>query len=324
MMLAYFDIENLLSFVRSATKERHSDCCRMLRTHFDIRFNFPKQRMRDYPELMLWITTMTQGAKGTVSFLDESVFPPRPLKSNTYKTFNKDQLSAVYLINDERISSFTSNGVIMYSSVGNEVDTLSSLFKDEDYGFDREMQISTLRSWDEALNGQIVPTTDIIIHDRYILSDETLYDTNLYSLIGKLCQKVHNTSVNITIFSLHSFQHFTPKWGTIRSMIKSLVKGITGQEPKVTFVIQHRMIEHDRIIFTNYQYIVSGDSFNYFDSRGNVISGGEFLRIQSMARKEYYNNAMAFIDRMQGIINKLKVINPDGIKFDKSSLYLHF
>ena len=323
-MKAYFDIENLSSFARSSAKERFSDCFRMLKSHFDIILNFPKNRLREYPELMMWITKMADGARGSVSFLNDNVFPPRPLKSNTHKAFNKEQLSAVYLLNDERINSIASNGTIMYAGVGNEVETLSILIKDEDYSFDRELQIKKLRSWDEALNGHVVPTTDIIIQDRYILSDESLYNTNLYSLIGTLCQKVHNTSVNIIIFTLYSFQQFTPEWGRIRSRIKSLVKGIAGQEPKVTFVLQHRMKEHDRIIFTNYQYFVSGDSFNYFDSHGDVITGGEFLRIQSMARNEYFTNAMAFIDRMQDIINNLKDINPDGIKFDKSSLYLQF
>lgn len=324
-MLAFFDIENLSSFVRSSKKERFEDCCRMLKMQFDLIFNFPKDRIREYPEIMVWITTMTQGAKGKTSYNDNIVFPPRPLKSNTHKTFSIEQLSAIYLINDERIGLMMNLGVIMYAGVGCEVETLSTLFKDSDYGFFKELPIKKIHGWDDIFDRQALPTTDIIIQDRYILSDETLYEPNLYSLIGKLCQKVQNASVNIIIFSLHSYNSYTPDCGAIRSKIKSIVKRITSQEPKVTFILQRDMRkQHDRIIFTNYQYISSGDSFNYFDSHGHIITGGDSLKIQSVAHRDNFSNAMDFIHKLQSIINKLKVKNSDCILFDKSSCYLTF
>ena len=297
---------------------------------FDIIFNFPKDRIQEDKDIKEWITTITDGARGTISFQDNCVFPPRPLKSYTHKRFSIEQLSAIYLINDERIDSMMSLGIIMYAGVGSEVETLATLLKGEDYVFDIELPIQTKRfqNWEDVINGQTTPTTDIIIQDRYILCDDSLYEPNLYALIGQLCQKVQNASVNIIISSLHSYIHnhyqYTPNWGAIRSTIKSIVKRITGQEPKVTFILQRQMREHDRIIFTNYQYIISGDSFNYFDSQGRVVTGGDFLRIQSVARRDYFSNAMAFIDRMQSTINTLKEKNPECIIFDKTSCYLKF
>ena len=90
-MLAYIDIENLSSFVRSSKKEKFADCCRMLK-QFDIIFNFPKDRIQEDKDIKEWITTITDGARGTISFQDNCVFPPRPLKSYTHKRFSIEQL----------------------------------------------------------------------------------------------------------------------------------------------------------------------------------------------------------------------------------------
>ena len=328
-MYAYFDIENLSSFVKSSAKEKFADCNRMLKTHFDIKFNFPKKKMLEYPELMPWITSMTQGAKGSVDYLDDRVYPPRPLKSNTHKDFDKEHLSAVYLLNDERIGNIMNNGAIMYAGVGQEVDVLSSLIKDDDYGFEKEFQVRHLKNWN-ALDDHITPTTDIIVVDQYIFSDDNIYDYNIYALLERLCHKVRNSSVNIIIFTLPSNYNriskfeFTPDWGAIRAKIKSIIKRITGLDPKVTFVLPRRLEEHDRTVFTNYQYLVSGDTLNYFDSQWRVITNGRFLRIESAAHTDHYAAAMAFIDDMQAIINETKRLNPDSIKYDKSSYYLNF
>ena len=326
-MLAYFDIENLSSFVKASAnqKELFLDCCRMLRSHFDLKFNFAKKKMLEYPELMPWITSMTQGAKGTVDFLNDRVYPPRPLKTNTYKEFDKEHLSAVYLINDERIGTIMNNGAIMYASTGSEICVLSSLIKDGDYSFEKEFQVRQLKGWD-FLDNYVTPTTDIIVVDQYICSDTNLYEFNIYALIGKLCRKVHNSPVNIIIFTLPSNYNritrydFTPDWSAIRAKIKANIKRITGVDPKVTFVLCRSMNEHDRTVFTNYQYLSSGDTLNYFDSQGRVISNGRFLRIASVAKREHYDAAMSFIDDMQSIIDR----NPNGVLFDKSSNYLHF
>lgn len=301
----------------------------MLKMHFDIQFNFPKLRMLDYPELMPWITSMTQGARGTVSFLDDQVFPARPLKSNTHKSFNKEQHSAVYLINDDRMESIVGNGCIMYSGVGDEVNTLSTLIKDEDYGFEKEYEIKRLDNWG-FLDNQVTPSTDVIVVDRYILSDEQLYENNIYTFVSKLCQRVRNSSVNIVIFTCPSYyssankHEITPDWGVIRSKIKSRVRSVTGQDPKVTFVLQRKMAEHDRTVFTNYQYYVSGDSLNYFDSKWNVISNGRYFRIVSMAHHDHYNSAMTLIKDLQHMVDVIKKKNPDAILFDKSCSYLSF
>lgn len=296
----------------------------MLKQHFDIKFNFNKDDIKKDEDLRIFMTELTQGIKGSTEFLCDKIYPPRPLKSNTHRFFDKDHLSAVYLINDERISTIMDNGTIMYAGVGNEVDELSRLIKDDYGGFSTDIQVQQLKDWD-FLDKYITPMTDIIIADRYILLDDTLYEYNIYPLLRKLCQKVRNASVNITFFTTRpDNQRRTPRWDTIRREIRSRIQQITGQAPKVTFVLFYKMPEHDRTIFTNYQCLCSGDSLNYFDSKNGVITNGRYLTIKSAAHRNNYINAMQFINDMQTLINKLKRDNPDAILFDKSSCYLKF
>ena len=85
------------------------------------------------------------------------------------------------------------------------------------------------------------------------------------------------------------------------------------------------MEEHDRTLFTNMKYYVSGDSYNYFDSQNKVMTKGRYLHIHSMASRTNYNIGIGFVHDMQNIIEKVeKLNNNDLIKGKKESNYLHF
>ena len=328
-MLAYFDIENLTSYVSSSASSKFADCNRMLRHHFDIHFNFPKDELKKHPDVMNWIKVMNDGVDKDPVF-SSTVFPPRPLKSNTHRDFNREQLSAVYLLNDDRMEMLMRNGAIMYSGVGTEVEILSSLIRDDiDYGFDKQLEVKHMRNWDN-LDSHMTPATDVIIVDQYLFSDDSIYEYNAYSLIAKICQRIKNTPVNIVFFTPPDFYNrmtkitFTPNWGIIKSSIKQRVKSVTEQDPKITFVFSRNLEEHDRTIFTNYQYLVSGDSFNYFDSQWRIITNGRYLNLHSVAHRGHFVTAMNFVSDMQVILDEVKRLSPDNIKYDKESFFLKF
>ena len=238
-----------------------------------------------------------------------------------HKAFDKDQLSAVYLLSDERIGAIKSFGCLLLADVGDEVDVLSSLFH-EDYQYDKSIEIRTMKGW-EDLQPYITPLTDVIIVDQYCFSDDTLYERNIQSLLAVLCSR-SKMATNIIIFTRPCFRGFTPRWNAIKETIKKNVKAITNTPPKVTFVLSSNMHEHDRTIFTNYKYFVSGDSLNYFNSKGNVISRGRYFEMHSLAKRDSYKAMANFIEDMQQIINHVNTNNRDNIVGDKVSLYLHF
>ena len=329
-MLAYFDIENLISYVSSSASSKFADCNRMLRHHFDFHFNFPKEELRKYPEVLKWITVMTDGIEGKDPEFSTTFFPPRPLKSNTHREFDREHLSAVYLLSDERMEMLMNNGAILYSGIGSEVEVLSRLIRDDvDYGFVKQIDVPEMANWD-CLESHSTPATDIIIVDRYLFSDERIYENNVYSLLSKVCSRIKNTAVNIVFFTPPDFYDriskmtFTPNWVATKDAIKKRVEAVTGQKPKVTFVFSRNLEEHDRTIFTNYQYFVSGDTFNYFSSSWKVISNGRYLNIHSMAHRNHYKTAFSFLSDMQKVIDEVRKVNADHIQFDKESYYLKF
>ena len=85
---------------------------------------------------------MTDGIEGKDPEFSTTFFPPRPLKSNTHREFDREHLSAVYLLSDERMEMLMNNGAILYSGIGSEVEVLSRLIRDDvDYGFVKQIDV---------------------------------------------------------------------------------------------------------------------------------------------------------------------------------------
>ena len=324
----YIDKANLKSYVSSSANAAFDDCNRMLRNKFNIHFTFDKNEIEQDAEIMEWMKIMTTGVQGKENEWNAE-HPNRPLKSNSHISFNREQLSAVYLLSDDKIQQLMNYGILLYGKIGSEIDILSTLMLDTDYKFVKQFQIKELSNWCMFRN-YTSPCSDIILVDQYLFVYEDIYDFNVYSLICELCSHAQQAKVNIVVLTLPSCfdkrtkRTFTPNWNNIRNKIKSKVKSIIGIEPNVTFVLSSNLAEHDRTIFTNYKCIESGDSFHYFDSTWNVISKGRHVEIFSLADNEYFKNYMEFVKDMEKIITATNNINRDNIIGDKKCNYLHF
>lgn len=315
--------------IRSYDNPMYDDCKRMLKNYFHLNFNFSKSELLQNEVLMKWITTMCEGdqtANARKACYMSEPFPERPLKSNVSKTFSKEQLSAVYLLNDDKIDSINNNGCMLFSKNGNEINTLSSLIGNDNYNFSKQIDIHHLKSWTD-LEPYLLPCTDIIIEDRYIFSSEELYESNLYKLISQLSKFCKSTKLNIVFFAQQDAKK-PYVVSEIGKRLKSIVCSQTKATPNITFVISNYKKDfHDRIIFTNYKTLFSGDSFNYFNSKNEVISEGDWICVNSLANIEYYQNAMNFIGNMQKIVDEVgrRSNTPNcGIIGDKISNYLRF
>lgn len=273
---------------------------------------------------MQWLTQMTTGInetnKDAVKW--ESAFPARPLDVSTFKG---DQLMAVYCLSkdsDPKLESHAKKGNLLIACEGQEIETVSSLYFDAlQYTKNIFHKIS---SWSD-LEAYISPCTDIIIADQYIFSSPELYQKNIYSLIRVLCSKAKNAHVNIVVFTLKSNYskqtktEFEPAWDTIYTKIRKCAEKHSSLN--VTFVTASKetLEEHDRTIFTNYKYISSGDSYNYFDSNDTKITTGRNLHVHSHAERDNEDDAKKFLADMQEIINSIKgknnlsLIKKDGI-----------
>ena len=327
-MNVYIDKANLKSYVLSSANPAFSDCNRMLANKFDINFTFSKEEIADDVTILEWIKIMNDGFQGKITW--NVNHPQRPIKSNSHVSFSPEQLSSVYLVDDDRIEKIKEYGLLLFGGVGSEVNILSSLvIVGSDYGFVKQMPIRQLTHWDN-LRKYTSPCTDIILVDRYLFTFEELYKENVYSLIGEICSHAKDAKMNIVILTLpkcydkRSKRNFVPNWADIRKNIKSTVKEKTGENPNVTLILSSNLKEHDRTIFTNYKSIESGDSFNYFDSNKNVITSGRHIEVFSLVERDFYTNNMQFVSDMQKILDNTKRLNIDNIIGDKKSNYLKF
>ena len=110
---------------------------------------------------------------------------------------------------------------------------------------------------------------------------------------------------------------------TIERQLKSRISAISGVEPKLTFVKLPSGKEHDRTIITNYKMFDSGDSFKYFNDKGENMSHGRWFHVHTHGDKETREQAIAYLQDLQKLVDGLK----DGLSSitgDKKSNFLKF
>lgn len=346
-MNIYFDKANLASYILSRDDEGYDDCMQMLKKDFDFKFNFSKADIlrsqedkdseRDINEAIInWIKSqLVQGCKGAIDFNEDNgdSFPQRPLPQKFHEGMRKEELSSIYLINDEKTCHIKRNGLMLLASKGEELSTLRQLMV-ADNDLTTVINPKDLQKWGD-LDQYTTPCSDIIILDPYIIVDSKLLQDNIYELTRVLSSKAHQAAPNIVIITskrntiTHNPQldignNLRQYLTTISATIKSNVKKATKAAPNVTIVLLPQdMHEHDRIIFTNYRLINSGDSFNYFNNEKN-ITYGRMILVASLGKKDIFQNSMELIDDLQQKISRTLKLDSALIFGDKICNYFNF
>jgi|LauGreSuBDMM15SN_2_FD.fasta_scaffold00138_4 hypothetical protein len=326
-MNLYIDKENTLSLVENARHELYSDCIKTMKRQLDVYFNFSRSELFDNEILTIWFTSnFTSGVGERKQSFNEEKFPPRPLKSNSYNSFSKEELSAAYLINDDRFDSLAEKGALLIGKPGEEIDVFRQLFlTNNDYKFDKKLKIggANFRTWSDLENYSF-GITDILIIDNYIFSDSSLLEHNFFQLIKTLLVK---TKCKVNIVVLTNTDKVAISYGELSPKIRDAVQTITGVKPNFTLIKirDQRGVksssEHDRTIFTNYSRVYSGDTFNYFKPDGTILTKGREIHISSFGDRENHDVSMELIEDIQERLNDLPESIAEG---DKKSNFLHF
>lgn len=321
----YIDKENLLSLINSRTETLYYDCIKILKKQLNIFFNFSKDVLKEDDKLMAWYSSLQEGVGENNKFSFGHNFPSRPLKSNAYKQFNSQQLSSVYLLNDEKIEILKSTGTVLIGKPGEELSILNSLFLNQkDYLFDKRWKIggNGFEKWEDLIDYSL-PLTDIIIVDPFVCSDTSLLKYNLLPFLSCLSNKV-KTKLNVIIYTN---KETSLPYEDLSYIIRKTINDSTGVNPNFTLIkyTDKRGVpskaEHDRTVFLNYVRIYSGDTINYFNNTGKITKGRE-IHYSSLARDENYYLAFELIKDLQENINFL---NKNGtVEGDKVSGYLTF
>ena len=327
-MNLYIDIENVESLIDSRHHHLYDDCIKAMKKQFNIYFNFSKAELIKNEKLLAWFKLFSEGVspKNKQEFASV-IFPERPLKSNTYITFDFKKLSSIYLLNDERIELLKSKGAILIGAPGQEMEIFSFLFFHQgDYLFEKKLRINSpdFAKWDD-LQIYSCNLTDIIIVDSYILSESDLIESNLLAFLKTISIK-SRCKVNIVLYTHHD--QVSLPYSELSKMVRSSIESITGISPNFT-LIQYRdqkgqdvvAAEHDRTIITNYMRIYSGDSFKYFTRSGRKITKGREIHFSSLANTENFELAAELLSDLE---NKISALPGEFIEGDKKSNFIQF
>ena len=298
-MKVYFDKENLVSYISNKQSEDKTSFSReMLKRKCKILFTFPKDEVVDNEKVKMWLTTMSDGMRKDMSW--NVNYPDRPLKANSLIKKGIDALQSVYLLNDDNVKEIQDKGIVLIGGIGEELNVLSSLwFVDMQYIKDIFEKVN---KWDDILP-YTSPTSDIIIIDNYLVHTEELIECNLIKILKTLCYYSSNQKLNIVLFVEKDDKRLRDYYENLKEKIEKVVKGKTSISPNVAIVAAPKSIigEHDRTILTNYKMFVSGDSWNYFDSRNKKITKGRHLTVQSLVDDDVKKKADKLLEDMRQV-----------------------
>ena len=323
----YIDIENINSIIDNRNNDLYNDCLKTMQKQLNVYFNFGKEALIENENLLAWFKYFTAGVgKKNKHIFREDIFPERPLKSNTYIGFDKKQLSAMYLINDDRIQILKDKGAILLGSPGEEFDIFNQVFfLQRDYKFEKKLRIGSaeFKDW-EALRSYSSSISDILFIDAFILSDAAAIDFNLIPYLKILVAKA-KCKLNLVLYVNYSNVDIT--YEDISAKIRLAIGSITGVKPNFTLikVRDQRGIdsyaEHDRTIFTNYLRVYSGDTFNYFKEDGTKRTKGREIHYSSFGDSE---NHLLASDLIRTIQDNLDQLPADAVEGDRISNFLNF
>jgi hypothetical protein len=289
-----------------------------------------KSVFRDDPEMTQWLLRMGEGrgASEETDTFNNDLFPLRPIKSNSYIEWDRKELSAVYLIDDLNTIKLKNKGCVLLGDIGEELRVLLKLFCGRDYDYHHLYDLQkNFNSWEQLVDeNQMLPCTDIIINDRYLFNDDfMLVEYNLYRMLKAIVNNVKN-KVNVVVYTQNdSIRNFGIDKAT--SIIKSAIEKTTSMKPNITYVTsgaKPTKIPHDRFVITNYRLIRSGDSFIYFNTKGEKITKGGSLDIDSLAKYETYVFVNSLLESLQSIYNDLYRLNKDLIIGSRVSNFIKF
>lgn len=331
-MNVYFDLANLRSYAKSGGHPDFFTCTDMLRQNFNIRFTFDKaQIQKEKKQAQMSIMNLmkqlsrNRGDSEAIKWNDN--YPPRPLSEELYDKMDFEKLTSVYLLDDGNIKEMVNHGCLLFAEEGNEMKALDNLLV-AGKPSTKAYAVKEMKDW-SLLEDNASPCTDIIVVDPYFFAQsDLLYEYNSYKVMECLAKWNKTHSLNIVIFTFPQHKDGANTmcdipFTMIGRQLKGRLQALTDATPNITFVKLPHGKEHDRTIITNYKMFDSGNSFTYFNDKGENKSSGRWFHVHTHGDRDTRAQALDYLRDLQQLVDDLKS-GLSSIIGDKKSNFLKF
>lgn len=138
------------------------------------------------------------------------------------------------------------------------------------YKVDKNNDLNQFQGWN-LLKEINLPINAAIIADNYILDKPENYKFNIFEIIKNLLpEKLEYLDFDLTIITKRDLVQPAVKFSKINDFIISLKK---KYNVKLTIYCTPLDKPHDRLIITNYYFLQSGHSLDYFNNNGFILKG---------------------------------------------------
>jgi hypothetical protein len=274
----------------------------------------------NYP-LMTVLNSLTTGRDGT-KFIIEKFKKP-----HNGKLPGKIDINTVFLLdlNDDDINKLRKKNGLAFIGKDKLLEDWSKVcFFNNTKIFPITKKEKKFEGWPKV-SKYVYTLTDVLFVDSFIFSDQSLLESNLYPLLYYLTKNA-SKSVNLTILSYQN-----PKYPIkLKELYEEIKRYLTEKQVRVNLSIALATRDkkpHDRAVISNYFMITSGDSFNYFNSKGEVITKGTDIRFESFCNPSISKSADARIVLAIEAIDSLledKQLNSENVVGDIKSNQLLF
>ena len=121
------------------------------------------------------------------------------------------------------------------------------------------------KSWSNYFNNT-PPLNSIIIADNYILDKTETFDKNLFAILDAIVPKYRiDETIDISIIVQKDLTNPEKRYDIIENFLK-----IKDNNFNLNIHLTPKDKPHDRIIISNYFYVTSGHSLDFFNAKGNI------------------------------------------------------
>lgn len=317
-----FTKKGLLGLSKSHKDDSFDEILNQMRKGMSLKLTFSKNDLKFLPGpskniilALLKKFTRNKGEKIENNSITWCYTPPKELYDKIFNQVSLEELFSVYILSNDKSINLVKTDKILCSVEGEELKTIKKLYISPylECSYVYEIKKYLDSDWNIIKENRL-PTTDIIITDGYLFGrGELFYEKNVLRILEILIGDNITAKKNIVLFTYKEvYDHISKKYyqtnaNRIINLIKNLVK-FEDYKPNVTVVLMPPKTKHERMIVTNYKTFISGDSFNYYDPEGKLITKDENFTIYNNTLPSYYDKTLSYLSRLQKIIQPTNTI----------------